>query len=412
MTTSNQRTTEQHARAKLAAVVNEVLDDMNPQLSQAEDYRELVEEVEEAATYLAERLYLLHVRGEELVAGPQPPGLAWPVVDEREWMTETVPFRGDSLVIGLSVRESQARLSRQAWQLGLLALGVVLVTTLGCWILVGITLSPIDRLTRQAQKAGNEGLETRLASPSEDRELKQLVETFNRFLDRLSQSAEARSRFYASASHELRTPLQALSGHLELALSKPRNEEQYRATLEEARTQTRRLIRLTGDLLALNRLEQNARLSSEPLDLAELCENQWFHFKERAQERKLRVHLDLPETLTVVAPVNLVEMLVRNLLENAVKYTPEEGKVDLSVAAHPPTLQIQNDSSPILAEDFERLFEPFFRPDPARTSRTGGNGLGLPIARSIAEQQGWHLELQQIQGRFLASVVFASLESL
>ncbi len=404
---SNQRSAEAYAASALASVVSELDEEMDPKLSFEDDYFELVEELEEEAIHLSERLLLLRVAAGRIVDSSDltvaQPGD--PIPDLRaEWLLEELSFRGQTLLVGFFFRDRQEQLERQAAQLALLGFGAVVLTSLGCWVLVGLSLSPIEKLTRQARTTRSPGLESRLRPPSRDRELLDLVDTLNSFLDGLAKAAEDRSRFYASASHELRTPLQALSGHLDLALSQPRSEREYRETIQEAQAQTRRLIRLTQDLLTLNRLEQRADIRREAVDLAELCEQVWSGLEARAQSRRLEVDLELPERWSIDGSTTLLTMLLQNLFENAVKYTPEGGRVRIALDPIRRALLVTNSSPFILEADLVRLCEPFFRPDPSRESRTGGNGLGLPIARSIIEHLQWAMTLAYGDGEFAVEV--------
>ena len=116
-------------------------------------------------------------------------------------------------------------------------------------------------------------------------------------------------------------------------------------------------------------------------------------------ERGLRVCADWGEGVTLVAPPTFADMLVFNLIENAVKYASVGGRVRIEAVAAasgcPPELRIFNECAPLAIEDVAHLFEPFYRPDSARSARTGGNGLGLAICQSIALSEGWKLTLEQ-----------------
>ena len=217
---------------------------------------------------------------------------------------------------------------------------------------------------------------------------------------------QSRERFYAAAAHELRTPLQALSGHLEVALSRSRGAEEYRAALGEGHAQTERLTVLVQDLLLLNHLDaQSARPAAVRLDLADLCESELRTLRVLAEKRALKIELDLPERCEINAPWNHVTMLLRNLLENAVKYATSGGNVRVQLKNA--TLTICNDCVFDNALEPEKLFEPFYRPDTSRTSATGGNGLGLAICRSICQSNNWTIALRAEENSLCATVVFS-----
>ena len=407
VTQGSQKYADHQFESILQTVSRELLEEMEPHDSAEQDFPEMVEEINEAAAQTSERLVVLHVRGEQILGRSHPDGPVWPGQGDRNWKLVVLPFHGDQLVAAIYFGDEQNDLNRQALLLGLVSIVVLLLTLAGSWHLVGAVLSPIRLLARQAREADS-NLQTRLSAPSNDVEIKDLVSTLNQFLDRISESTAARSRFYASASHELRTPLQALSGHLELALNKERTAAEYKAALREAQAQSRRLIRLTQDLLTLNRLEVGVSLESEFLDLVDYCELEWVHLRKKAEEKSLLVSLDLLECVEVKAPSSYLSILCRNLFENAVKYCREGGRLEIRVEVSQgyPILSVYNDCEALAPDAYEKLLEPFFRPDPSRQSLCGGNGLGLAIVNSIVQSQSWQLYLSPSNQGFKAEVHF------
>ena len=323
----------------------------------------------------------------------QPTVPAWPRFHDG-WRTETLGSGGQTLIIGYPWWRTEAVLRSQAMLLSLLGLFLILVTGAASWALVGQTLLPIRLLSRQAQAASTDNLRLCLVAPTQDVEVVELVTTLNGLLARLADTASARGRFYAAASHELRTPLQALSGHLELALNRDRDVCEYRSMLEEARVQTQRLTVLTRDVLFLNRLEIGSVPASQPVELSELCERMFTTVQVMAARRQLTLRLSLSEEAIVYAPPFHVEMLTRNLIENAVKYAPAGGEVTVSLkgGAGLQRLEVFNTFPAEPKLDSEALFEPFFRPDASRNLETGGNGLGLAICRALATANRWSFE--------------------
>ena len=397
---ANHKYSLQNKQAVLTAVSRELAEEMEPYQTADGDFPEMREEIQEAIDITSERLAVLHLRDGQVVGRSHPENPSWPDLSE-DWLTVTLPYHGEQLVAALYYRDTREKLRAQAIYLGLAAICCLLVITVGTWFLVGHVLSPIGKLSRQA-KAAESDLQTRLTAPSSDTELVELVSTLNQFLDGLARTSEVRSRFYSAASHELRTPLQALSGHLELALNKERPAEEYRHSLEEAREQTKRLIRLTQDLLLLNRLETTSQAKSQALDLSDYCENAWVLFRPLADEKKLVASLELDEGCAVETSPSYLSSLCRNLLENAVKYATPGGRLEIRASQN--QMRVYNDCEPLKKEDFDKLTEPFFRPDTSRTSATGGNGLGLSLVAAIANHEGWDLQLAQTDEGFEAVV--------
>jgi signal transduction histidine kinase len=321
-------------------------------------------------------------------------------------------FRGaghGKFVAAIRPRAGVARdMARRRMDMLLMGGLVVLAVGVGAWMLVGLTLSPIRKLARQAASASAENLSVRLEPPSNDAEVVDLVDTLNGFLTRITETAESKGRFYAAASHELRTPLQALSGHLELALSRERPAEEYKAALEEAKKQSGRLKSLVQSLLLLHQLENNADRERDEVNVASICRAALQQMQPIVLARSLDVKFDVPANLSVSAISNHAEILSRNLVENAVKYAAEGKRVsiELKQVDGGKLLEIFNECEPVPGWSTDRAYEAFYRPDNARNARTGGNGLGLAICRAVAHADGWDLKVEQIEGGFLAQVLF------
>jgi signal transduction histidine kinase len=331
------------------------------------------------------------------------PGRILPATAMREattWRVATMRVNGYTVAVGLHWAEAEAPIRSLALLLLCLSGVAVLATGLGAWFLVGRTLSPIDQLSYQAQSVSVETPHVALSAPSPDAEVVRLVTTLNDLLARSARATAAKGRFYAAASHELRTPLQVLTGRIELTLGKPRTNEEYRAALHELQGQADRLSALIQSLLTLNRLEAaGASPPPERVVLADVCERALASFAPAIRERRLRVCATLPADVSVVAPTTFVDMLVFNLIENAVKYATPGGMVRIEAEAMPDApqeLRIFNECAPLTIDRMEQLFEPFYRPDSARNAKTGGNGLGLAICKSIVLSEGWKLTLEQI----------------
>lgn len=277
---------------------------------------------------------------------------------------------------------------------------------LGAWFLVGRTLSPIRALARQASGATAKNLGTRLEAPSQDQEMQELVTTLNDFLSRMEEASEEKGRFYAAASHELRTPLQALSGHLEVALTQSRTAEEYAVTVQEAHMQTQRLVSLVEAILLLHQLQERPSSEQEAACVTALVEEALERLAPLIEARELTMEVSLEPNVTAVSAPMHLSVLVRNLMENAVKYAREGSvcKVNLSQATG---LRIANEAPNGRKIDVERLFEPFYRIHASRSTKTGGNGLGLAICQEIAKVNDWQLQLCQSEGVIVASLFFA-----
>lgn len=332
----------------------------------------------------------------------------WPRRREDGWRVVVVEADTETVVIGQPWGRTERMLQSQNRMLIAVSMGAIAVAAIGAWLLVGWTLSPIGRLTQQAQAASGDNFHVRLSAPSQDAEIVSLVSTLNGLLARQAETVATRGRFYAAASHELRTPLQALSGHLELAIQRERTAEEYARVVEEAHTQTGRLSSLVRDLLLLNQLEAAPLPQRVPVDIAELCQKVLENSAPLIEARHLNLRTIFPSEASFTAPPNHAEMLVRNLIENALKYANEGGIVQVRIesAAGTVALSIFDACPPLPDWNPEKLFEPFYRPDASRNSKTGGNGLGLAICRAIADANGWQVKLSQQPDGVLVQVLF------
>lgn len=337
----------------------------------------------------------------------------WPHHDGDGWRVVTTNLGTSTAVVGMDWTRPAAALRTQKTAIGFFSLILFVAATAGAWALVGKTLSPIGMLSRQAHAASGASsacMEVQLKAPSKDTEIVELVQTLNAMLARLSDAAAQRGRFYAAASHELRTPLQALSGHLELAASRERTLEEYRDAVAEAHAQTRRLVNLTRDLLLLNQLDGAAAPPPEQVALAGVCNRTLQQLAPLIQERDLKLSMFIAGEPVLNAALSHVEMVVRNLVENAVKYADAGGAVDIHFDQQEGTrvaaLVIFNTCQPVVEWLPARTFEPLYRPDVSRSSATGGNGLGLTICKAVCDLNKWTIAVTQVNGGVQARVSF------
>ncbi|HLJ55449.1 MAG TPA: histidine kinase dimerization/phospho-acceptor domain-containing protein [Chthonomonadaceae bacterium] len=317
---------------------------------------------------------------------------------------------GATMTIGVPWQRTEERLRSQAVALVAFTLFACVAGAFGAWLLVGRTLRPIGALAHKADETRADALIVELHAPSTDNEIQHLVTTLNGLLARVSEAAVAQSRFYTAASHELRTPLHTLSGHIEVGLSRDRTNAEYRAALEEAFRQTNRLSALVQNLLLLTRLNTaQTTPPSEDVDLSEACVIALAAAADVARSRGLSVDLRADSESVVKAPPIHAEILVRNLIENAVKYAIPGGAVtvELTGGEGAVVLRVRNECEPLAG--VEHFTEPFFRPDGARQAATGGTGLGLAICAAVGRANGWTLALSSDAGAFCAEVVFPSI---
>ena len=325
-----------------------------------------------------------------------------------DWRVLSLPLDRVQLVLGLDGAATRRSLDSQAATLLLFSLVMGGAATLGAWFLVGRTLSPIGRLSEQARRAGADSSHLQLRPPSQDAEVVELVSTLNDLLIRQARANEARGRFYAAASHELRTPLQALSGHLELALQRPRTVGEYHAVVVEANTQTQRLTSLARDLLRLHQLEAGTRAIQEPVDMEQVCRRVLQSLAPLIAAQGQRTQIEITPGVFVASAPAHADIITRNLIENAAQHSAPDSVIRVSLCQDDEGARLEVRNPADIADDWlpEQWFEAFYRPDLSRARRAGGNGLGLTLCKAIADANGWRITLRRDGEDVVANVIF------
>jgi two-component system, OmpR family, sensor kinase len=278
---------------------------------------------------------------------------------------------------------------------GLLAL-LTLLATAGVYALgrriAGAALVPTAEITGQAESITAGTLSERITAHADVDEFSRLVTVLNRMLDRLDGAFQVQRQFTADASHELRAPLTVLKGDIDVTLKRDRNADEYRETLIRCREEVERLARLASDLLVLARSDAVVPLEHvAPVDFRALVQRVVARFQTSADERGIHIHVDAEEA-AVEGDERMLDRVVSNLVDNAVKHARPAGSVGLTLARNGgAVLTVRDDGAGLPAEHLPHLFVRFFRGDPARR-RSEGTGLGLAIARAGAEAHGGRLE--------------------
>jgi heavy metal sensor kinase len=277
----------------------------------------------------------------------------------------------------------------------------LLAAALGGWVLAGRALAPVDAMVAAARRIGAEDLSLRLAGGDRDDELGRLAAVLNDMLARLERSFAAARQFSADAAHELRTPLTILKGELEVALHTAPRDAQDRAALTSCLEEVNRLAALIEDLLFLARADADAvPLPREPVDLAALVAEAQPGLDAVAALAAVTLLTDLPPSPVVVCgSAPLLFRVLFNLGENAIKYAGAGRAVTIAVRAEgaAAVLTVRDTGPGISAAEQVRIFERFYRADPAR--ERGGTGLGLPLARSIVRVHGGVITVESTPGQ-------------
>ncbi|HET9007291.1 MAG TPA: ATP-binding protein, partial [Actinomycetes bacterium] len=273
-----------------------------------------------------------------------------------------------------------------------IALAVMAVVSIGLgWLVAGRVLRPLSAITATARRLEGSTLHERINLQGPQDELKELADTFDQMLGRLDAAFETQRRFVANASHELRTPLAIARTEVDVALADPATgPAELRAMAERVLEANQRSERLIEGLLTLARSERQLR-AAEPVDLAVAAADALELAAPEVERLGLRVSRVLGAA-PVAGDRALLERLVANLVENAVRHNEPGGRVEVDTGRAGPlaVVRVANSGPPIPPDRVDALFEPFRRLHPDRTGSDRGAGLGLSIVRSVATAHGGH----------------------
>ena len=262
------------------------------------------------------------------------------------------------------------------------------VSVFGGLALANKSLRPVDEITRRARRITAENLDQTIPAPPVDDEIGRLASTINDMILRLRDSFAQVRQFSADVSHELRTPLTIVRGEIELALRSTKTPERYRRVLESSLEEIMRMTTMIENLLALAKADQGLyQAEFSEVDLRTLVEELYEDSEVLAESKHIRITLEKNTPITIVGDRLRLRQLFLNLIDNAIKYTPDGGSVTLAVDRlnGSASFQVRDTGIGIPPEEIGKIFDRFYRVDKARSRDMGGTGLGLSIARWIAE---------------------------
>lgn len=261
-------------------------------------------------------------------------------------------------------------------------------------------IAPIHQLIQTANKIDDHSIGMRLPLPPRRDEIYKLATTINELLHRVENSLKREKQITADISHELRTPLAGIRGTLEVLLRKQREPEQYEQKIEQVLLETDRMNRMLEQLLQLSRLESgNISPNKEPVDLQRFMLNFLEKWQPVLEEKHMRIGLNIPAETILTTDAGLLELIIGNLLSNALKYGSAGGRIELSWDAASKTLTLTDDGPGIAAEHLPYIFDRFYRTDASRNTKIPGTGLGLSIAKKLADLQGINLRVESEDGK-------------
>jgi signal transduction histidine kinase len=317
----------------------------------------------------------------------------------RREMTVQGPS-GAVVAVSRSLAPMYAEIRSLATTMAAVGAAALAVSLIGGWFLVGRALAPIDRIGRTARAMVAGDLTARIPVDRVETELESLAAALNEAFQRLQEALERQRRFTADASHELRTPLSTLTTEAHWALARPRSAEEYQRSIETGRRAALRMQGVVERLLALARADTAAvEGPREPVALDHLVADVARDLQSLSAARGLDVAIDAAPAVVSADPAALTDA-VTQVVVNAIQYSAEGGRIRLAVRpeAGDVTVTVADEGIGIPADALPRVFEPFFRADPARRRDAGGAGLGLAVARAIVLRHGGRIDCQSELG--------------
>jgi two-component system OmpR family sensor kinase len=325
---------------------------------------------------------------------------------ELRVLTSPIRLIGSERLLGnVQVAASLQTINDATGKLALLMLvgggGAVLASfLLGMW-LSDQTIKPIEAIIEAAEGISTaKDLGKRLPWNGPDDELGRLVDVFNRLMDRIEHLFGVQRRLVADVSHELRTPLTAIRGNLDLV----KRYGMDSASMEAIESETDRMSRMVSDLLLLARADYGSmQLEMSQIDLDTVLTEVFKESRVLAKDRDLSIKLAHIEPVRMMGNTDRLKQLMLNLVSNAIKFTPDGGEIVFALRQEGETalLTVTDNGVGIAPEDLERIFDRFYQADPARTKGQSGDGagLGLAIAKMIAESHGGTIEAASSPGQ-------------
>lgn len=310
---------------------------------------------------------------------------------------------GVRLVVEEGSSMASMRATLRAW-LTVLVLGLaalVLGAVSGGVVLVQRALQPVDRIIRTAERISSRNLSERLPVPNTGDEIERLSTALNEMIRRLDEGFQHTQRFFADASHELRTPLTIIQGELESVIKSSDEKAELRDTAASTLEEVDRLKNIVEGLFALSRLDAGeAQTKAEPFDLTTLANTTADQMSLLAEDKNISIHFQSKERVVVEGDRARLKQVMVNLLDNAIKYTPGGGRIDVSVKARDgrAVLEVADNGVGIPLDAQPHVFERFYRVDKARSRDLGGAGLGLSIVKAICLAHNGFVSLRSEEG--------------
>ena len=307
--------------------------------------------------------------------------------------------RGFRVVVGRDISADRAALLGLAWQITASGALLWLLGLLGGWWLAGRAIQPIEAISQTASRIARGKLSERIDIAGTDNELTRLSQVLNDTFDRLAAAIQRQREFTADASHELRTPLTVILSETSRGLKRERTADEYRDIISNCSHAATRMRTLVESLLLLARQDGSPEVRRETVDLALIAADSIQLLQPLADQKQIRLQSSL-QTAHCHADPNALSVVAGNLISNAINHQPNGGEATVRVFSndHHVILEVTDHGPGISAEHLPRLFDRFYRIDPARGPASGHSGLGLAIVQAIVENHHGTVEVMSVPG--------------
>ncbi|MBK9337839.1 MAG: HAMP domain-containing histidine kinase [Lewinellaceae bacterium] len=303
------------------------------------------------------------------------------------------------LTVGISQEESAIVLHNLRNTLRIAFPLLLFVLFLATAIAASRGIAPVKKLIQAASGISGTNINTRLPLPENKDEIYQLAATINELLERVENGFQREKQFTADASHEIRTPLTAIRGTLEVLLRKQREPAQYEEKINRVIGEVDRLDAMLDQLLQLARLESgHVSVHRTPVDLQMLFRALADKWQPRLQEKNMELRVQIPPAASVTTDAAMLNVVLDNLLGNAIKYGNTGGHIDCTWQSESVALVLRDNGPGISAGQLPYLFDRFYRVDNSRNTVVPGSGLGLSIAKKLADLLGIQLSVSSREG--------------
>jgi heavy metal sensor kinase len=279
---------------------------------------------------------------------------------------------------------------------------LLLAALIGGFVLSGRALEPVHRMTAEARKIGIRDLERRIPVSATGDELQLLAETWNELLGRIETAVARLTQVTSDLSHDLSTTITIMMTTAGLALSRDRDPEEYRTALHTISVECEATSQLLDDMLAIARADLvHQKIDWNPVNLAEIVNEVFRQFEARAALKGQLLSEVVIDEAWAVGDLSLLRRMTAILLDNAIKYTPEMGSITISLTSNDNEIQLKVSDTGIgiPAESLPKIFDRFYRVDESRCQDEGSSGLGLAIAKWVAEAHESQISVDSIPGK-------------